>query len=271
MSDLELVKRLAEFNLQVQLGINIDKYQDFENYRLVYSDKIKDEWYNYVTNIKSSNKEDFYRIFEEGTAKLKAMGRASSICVSPIMEEQYNNRLEYFNDDEFKVVSQEVWQVFEAFDKVDEIETKCQYKIELEKASNMDEYADALIRAYRTGESDDPYGNLDPVYRDAYAKYVNNKENLNDDFFIVKAEGVPVGITRSSYNDEFYGIYGIAINIKYRGKGIGKEVIKKQLQDCRDKNLKMAFLQTEYGYYPADLYRKIGFRDVCIEYIYTKK
>ena len=41
--------------------------------------------------------------------------------------------------------------------------------------------------------------------------------------------------------------------------------------NSRDKNLKMAFLQTEYGYYPADLYRKIGFRDVAIEYYYQEK
>lgn len=39
---------------------------------------------------------------------------------------------------------------------------------------------------------------------------------------------------------------------------------------CKDKNL-IAFIQTEDGFYPAKLYRKMGFRDVAIEYYYQEK
>lgn len=39
----------------------------------------------------------------------------------------------------------------------------------------------------------------------------------------------------------------------------------------KDRELKLAFLQTEEGYYLADTYRKLGFKDVCTEYYYIKK
>ena len=77
-----------------------------------------------------------------------------------------------------------------------------------------------------------------------------------------------VGVTQGIYDNEIYGIYGLAVKKGFRCKGIGKEIIKKQLHMCKNKKLKIAFLQTENDFYPADIYRKIGFKDVCIEYYY---
>lgn len=270
MEDMDLIKRLSDFDLKARLGLNVDDFEDYQNYRLVYSSTIGDAWYNYITNIQCSNEDEFKKIIDDGALRLQRVGRNLSVSLLPTMPELYENRDKYFNE-KFDLVSNIVWQVFDSFDKIDDIESNCPYKIELVKTENMDEFADALIEAYRTGDSDDPYGDLDPAYRDAYANYVNNKEGFNDDFFIIKANGEIVGITRGAYDREFYGIYGIAINIKHRAKGIGTEVLKMQLRDCWDKGLKMAFLETEVGFYPEKLYRKIGFRDVCIRYIYAKK
>ena len=58
---------------------------------------------------------------------------------------------------------------------------------------------------------------------------------------------------------------------EFRGKGIGTECLKQQLMICKKKDRKIAFLQTEEGYYPAELYRKIGFKDICTAYYYVKK
>ena len=73
------------------------------------------------------------------------------------------------------------------------------------------------------------------------------------------------------YNNEIYGIYGLAVKKEFRCKGIGKEIIKQQLKICSDRKLKLALFQRQDEYYSGDMYRKLGFKDVSIEYYYIKK
>ena len=102
----------------------------------------------------------------------------------------------------------------------------------------------------------------------------NNKEKYNDikvKFYYIKINDEIVGTTQGVYNDNLYGIYSLAIKKDYRNKGIGKEVLKKQLEICKDKNIQIAYLQTEQDFYPSKMYRKLGFRDLCEVYYYIKK
>ena len=71
--------------------------------------------------------------------------------------------------------------------------------------------------------------------------------------------------------NKIYGIYSLAIKKEYRSKGIGKEVLKQQLQMCKSKNIDIAYLQTELGFYPNKMYKKFGFEDLCVVYYYLRK
>ena len=132
-------------------------------------------------------------------------------------------------------------------------------------------YSEEMIKAYQTGDADDPYGDLDSIYKEVYENYKKVENEYTDEFYFAKVNDEIVGITSGVYDNEIYGIYGLAVKKDFRCKGIGKKIIKQQLQMCKDKKLKLAFLQTEEGYYPADTYRKLGFKDVCTEYYYIKR
>ena len=80
-----------------------------------------------------------------------------------------------------------------------------------------------------------------------------------------------VGVTNVLYNEEIFGIYALAIFSEYRNKGIGKSVVKQLLNKCKELNMKMAFLQTEKGFYPEAMYKKMGFKEICTDYYYQKK
>lgn len=169
------------------------------------------------------------------------------------------------------MVSNEVWQIFDNFEELDEIKTNCSLNVKLEKTTDMKLCSEEMIKAYQTGDKDDPYGNLDSAYKEVYENYKTLNNEYTYEFYLIKVDDKIVGITSGVYDKEIYGIYSLAIKKEFRRKGIGKETIKQQLQICKDKNLKLAFLQTENGYYPADTYRKLGFKDVCTEYYYIKK
>lgn len=268
--DLELIKKLDYFNTYANLGFQIDGIDKFEKYSIVYHNKIKDYWYNFITDIKANNKEEFDKIILEASSKMKEKNRDVVIPILPYMKEIYNNR-EVFFDDSYKLVSNEVWQIFNNFEELDNIKTNCSLNVKLEKTADMKLYSKEIIKAYRTGDKEDPYGDLDSVYEEVCANYKKIQNEYIDEFYFAKINNEIVGVTSGICNNEIYGIYGLAIKKEFRGKGIGKEIIKQQLQICKSKNLKLAFLQTEEGYYPAEMYRKLGFKDLCTLHYYIKR
>lgn len=267
--DLELIKKLEHFNIYANIGLQFDGIDKFEKYSIAYHNKIRDYWSNFITDINAETKKEFDRIILEASNKLKEKNREVAIAILPYMEEIYSNREKFF-DNSYELVSNEVWQIFDNFEELDKIKTNCSLNVKLEKTADMKLYSEEMIKAYQTGDEDDPYGDLDTVYKEVYENYKKIKNEYTDEFYFAKVNDEIVGVTSGVYDKEIYGIYSLAIKREFRCKGIGKEIIKQQLQMCKDKKLKLAFLQTEDGYYPADTYRKLGFKDICTEYYYIK-
>lgn len=266
--DLELIKKLNHFNIYANLGFCFNEINKFEKYIITSHNTIKDYWYNFVTDIKANNKEEFDKIILEANEKMRKKNRKCAIAVLPYMQEIYNNREKFFGDS-YELVSNEVWQIFDDFKKLDNI-PRCSIKVKLEKTTDMKLYSEEMIKAYQTGDVEDPYGNLDSAYKDVYENYKEIENGYTNEFYFAKVGNEIVGVTQGVYDNEIYGIYGVAVKKDFRCNGIGKEIIRQQLKMCKDKKLKLAFLQTEDGYYPADTYRKLGFKDVCVEYYYIK-
>ena len=115
--------------------------------------------------------------------------------------------------------------------------------MKLELATDMKQYADCVMSCYQTDNEDDPYGDLDEGYRQGYINYKKMYSDIENEFYYIKVDDEIVGTTQSLYNHKIYGIYSLAIKEAYRNKGIGKEVLKQQLQMCKDKKLKLVFLE----------------------------
>lgn len=124
------------------------------------------------------------------------------------------------------------------------ITTNCELNVTLELATDMKEYANCVMGCYQTDDEDDPYGDLDEGYRQGYMNYKNLYSNIKNEFYYIKVDNEVIGTTQSAYNNKAYGIYSLAIKKDYRNKGIGKEVLKQQLQMCKSKNISTAYLQT---------------------------
>ena len=268
--DIELIRKLYNFHISANIGLAFDGIDNYKNYSVAYHNKIKDCWYNFITNIKAESKEEFNKIVLEAIPKMQAKNRNIAISVLPFMGIIYDNR-ELFFDGDYELVSNQVWQIYDSFRELDNIKMNCSFNIKLEQTTDMKLYSEEMIKAYQTGDKDDPYGDLDSAYKEVYENYKKEENEYTDEFYLAKVNDEIVGITSGVYDNEIYGIYGLAVKKEFRGKGIGKEIIKQQLQMCKDKDLKVAFLQTEEGYYPANIYRKIGFKDVCTEYFYIKR
>lgn len=267
--NLELIKELDYFDIHSNLGLCFDGIDEFSNYSIAYSNNVKDYFYNFITNIKAKTKNEFDKIILDAIPKMNNKNREIIIAVLPYFGEIYNNK-EVFFDNTYKLVSKEVWQIYDDLVNIKNINTNCNLNIKLEKTENMKLYAKEMLEAYQTGDNKDPYGSLDSEYKKIYENYKEEKSEYKNEFYFIKMDNKIIGVTSCVYDNKIFGIYGLAIKKEYRKKGFGKETIKKQLEMCKNKNLKLAFLQTEEEYYPADMYRKLGFKDVCIKYYYKK-
>ena len=183
--DLKLIKKLDYFNMYANLGFQFDGIDKFEKYTIAYHNKIKDYWYNFITDIQADTKEEFDKIILEATPKMKAKNREVTIAVLPFMQEIYNNRDTYFDDD-YELASNEVWQIYDDLDNINNINTNCLLNVKLEKTKNMKLYSEEMIKAYQTGDADDPYGDLDSIYKEVYENHKKIKNEYTEEFFFAK-------------------------------------------------------------------------------------
>lgn len=267
MMDKKLIRKLNDFYIDMAVGIYIDDRINRENYSIVKSDIIREFECNFALTLDVNSEKEFIETWENIKRDMKALGREPTFAIIPTNEYLYSN-LDNLNK-KFEIVSREVWQIYDDFENVDNIETNCKMDIHLEKVTDYKKFAIELLESFK-GDEKDPYEKLDPGYIEAMDNYNSNNSGFEKEFYFVKSGEQIVGVTASISNDTFYDIHGLAIKKDYRAKGIGKEVLKKQLQICKTNN-KIAFLQTEDGFYPAELYRKIGFKDICVEYYYQEK
>ncbi len=272
MYNIDLIKKLNNFYIYANEGFYIDKIINKNNYVIAYSEKVTDYDSNYISNINVKDKDEFYNIQKSINEQMNNLNREVCYIVSPANETIYNNRKDYFDENSFEEVKNEVWQIFDDFDNLETMGKYGTLDVELVKTNDMKKVAIINDECFSTGDEEDPYGSLDKGYIDIYENYKETADSkYKREFYFVKVNGEIVGVTVSVYGDGICGIYGLAVKKEYRKKGIGKEALRQQLKISKNKNVDIAFLQTEEGFYPADIYRKFGFKDVCNAYYYVEK
>lgn len=268
--DIELVKDIYNLHIKGFEGLNFNVIHK-DNYEITYNPNIKDCYSNFISNFDVKNNQEFEGIINEADNIFSEKNRTTAVYLIPFMKELYKNKEKYFTSGKFELISTEAWQIYHDFSKLDNIHINCNFDVKLELATDMKKYADCVMSCYQTDNEDDPYGDLDEGYRQGYINYKKVYNDIENEFYYIKVDDKIVGTTQSVYNHKIYGIYSLAIKEAYRNKGIGKEVLKQQLQMCKSKNISIAYLQTEQGFYPHKMYQKFGFEDLCVAYYYLKK
>lgn len=106
----------------------------------------------------------------------------------------------------------------------------------------------------------------------AYQLYLSlvDKNNLSNKAFHVYAiyNGVPVGIGSCYYNNQYAGIYNLAVIPDYQGRGIGSFLISALAKHIDLQGCKTIFLQAEIT--SKSFYEKLGFTHSFTGQIFTK-
>ena len=179
--DIELIKDIYNLHIKGFEGLDFDVIRK-NNYEITYNKNIMDCYSNFISNFDVKNQKEFEKNIDEADKVFNDINRSTAVYLIPFMEELYNNREKYFVTDKYKLVSTEVWQIYNDFAKLDNIETNCNLDVELELASDMKEYANCVMSCYQTDDENDPYGDLDEGYRQGYMNYKNIYNDIENDF-----------------------------------------------------------------------------------------
>ncbi len=265
------IEKLHKFNCESNIGITVSEVKDLEKFKVVYSNLISDYWWNFIYSIKANNKEELDRVIDLAEREMNKINRKMCISISSIDGDIYEKKEQFFKSNQYELLCSESWQIYTDFENVENIKTNCDLDITIEKANDMSLFGIINDRAFCTGKDYDPYAEIDTLYMDVYKKYKPINKDYIQEFYFIKYENKVIGVTRVLYNEEIFGIYGLAIFSEYRNKGIGKNVVKQLLNMCKKLNKKVALLQTEKGFYPEKIYIKMGFKEICTDYYYQKK
>ena len=268
--DINLIKDLYDLHVNGFENAFGNVYKN-KKYDFVFNNSIKDCYDNFISNFDVNNLKEFQSFINEISKEFKNVNRKMILYVLPFMNECYQSREKYFSKDQFEIVSKESWQIYTDYKMINNIKTNCPYNVELQLADNMENYASYMLDCFKSDNKDDPYGDIDEGYGKAYANFQSRYDNIKCNAYYIKANGNIVGVSQSVSNNKYYGIYGLAIKEEYRKKGIGKKSLLQHLKKCKESGIKLAFLQTEKDYYPYEIYKSMGFKDLFTAYYYLKK
>ncbi len=99
------------------------------------------------------------------------------------------------------------------------------------------------------------FGEWDEAKQQEFFKdFINN---VKDNTFIIVNDNEDIGFYNGEdIDDDNYEIGNICIKEEYRGKGFGTELLKKIIEENKDKNLKLQYFKIN----PVEkLYKKLGF------------
>ncbi len=98
--------------------------------------------------------------------------------------------------------------------------------------------------------------------KEEYRKHIIEVLNENPDLsFVAVRDGKVIGYVKSEIFGSKAVIEDIVVDRAYQGKGVGKRLLKKELQILKRKNVKLVFAEVHYECASAiPFYYKFGFR-----------
>jgi ribosomal protein S18 acetylase RimI-like enzyme len=98
-----------------------------------------------------------------------------------------------------------------------------------------------------------------------FKRMLNGNQTM---FFLGKADGVPVATLMTFISSGIAGIYMVAVNEKYRKKGVGSEITREALAEVKKMDCRYCCLQSTI--FAKNMYSGIGFKEYSDFNIYWK-
>ncbi len=131
---------------------------------------------------------------------------------------------------------------------------------------------DLIMEGFSTHDSNDPYSDISPLYRNALEKnFGKSQTGWQSLHYVCKINGKSISIATATYQYEIAFVNNVTTLKDYRGKGIAKEIMSFLENNLLNRGVKQVVLTTEKDAYTEKFYEKLGYKTFEIWNGYTKE
>lgn len=265
---MKLVNDILVKQFTLLKGMYLDTLKDEENYILYSSNLIDDNFWNFVSNI-NTNELLTGNLLKKIECDFKNINREPCIYI-PNFIDKYKDIEDYLLKNSYQIGDHDAFMILKENNFKDDNQKKEIVKINSDK--EVKDYLEVLNSAYG-GEVDDenPYaGSISSGYEKAIRQSLNNNENKFY-HFILYYNNIPASVATLIYKDGYGGIYNVGTKKEYQNLGLGKQVMKKCIDEFNNLGGKILYLFTEANSKNEKWYYNHGFQTVFVNNQFVKK
>lgn len=261
-------EKIQDFNYEGQrLLFEKSKRFDYDRFTILFLEEFNDDYLNLAINIKAKNEKEFNEDFIKIKEIMNSKKRKASIFIN-------NNDL--LNTVDFKskgleVSDNSVWLMKDNLKEIDLCESSIPISVSRISKAEEQDYSKIVERGFLRSSKEDPYDGLAKSVIEA----INRSCYINDKFitehYVARYQENIVGTITIMYEKEIAYIYNVTTDINYRKMGICKKLMSHIFKRLTEVGIDTAVLQTEAGFYPEKIYKRMGFKELFKGVKYTEK
>lgn len=252
----KILKEAEDKHYKFQMGCYFSDSKKIQGAVLLWSYRIKDSYWNFVTKI-DIDKKSLSKLMKKIVAFYKTKNRKLVIYFTPFTKPQDLPLI--IKKSGFKSKYKDAWMFYEK--TMPRVVMPKNFIIkQVRTRQEMRLFVDVFNRAYSGTTPEEAYGALPKEYREClFDSFIKLKKDKTVIHYLGILNKKPVGIATLIYSGNFGCIYNVGTIPNYRKKGIGSTLTLNAVADSMRNNAKIVFLQTEQKSYNEKYYTGLGF------------
>jgi len=260
---------LEKYHYYFQLGMYFSKDEFILETRMLFSELIDDNFWNYAAEVLTIEErvEQIIRQVENRFAKKE---RIPAFYLTPWTQPpSFPHTLRKHG---YSLSFDDAWVVAQNL-SIPQFDLPSGLRIvRVSTWKHISTFIETFMSAFGYVSEDVPYGGLPKTYGETLRRsVVNNRNNDNIVHYLAYWNNEPAGVGSLVYKSGIAGLYNLGVKAEFRNKGIGKMLALQRIFDALKFGNNIIFFQSEPGGIVEKFYHDLGFATLFIGECWIKE
>mgnify|MGYP003300294485 CR=1 FL=1 len=264
----DYINDLIDIHINGQLQLYASNIIEKDNYKIVLSDLIDDQFWNYA--YLKNNIVDLKQVWKDIKRDMKKHNRQPVIYVTSNMSsKEFEEKIKEIN---LSVVYTDVWMTIQDLNSFEQYKSKIDFRVSRADESLKSKFVQAVMDGFSGDNLEDPYESLSDGYRVALEK---SMEKVGVNYKVINYVGLynedVISTATVLYKDDKAIIYNVTTNKNYQKQGVCKQTMSEIINDLKELGITTVCVLTEQGFYTEQVYKNMGFREIMLGRAYIQE